>query len=60
MLHNFAGGTDGASGSGLIKDANGNLYGVTAGGGIYQCGYGGCGTVYELPSWRQLWHWHSL
>jgi len=41
VLHNFAGGTDGANPSGLLEDANYNLYGVTTGGGA------GSGTVYE-------------
>jgi uncharacterized repeat protein (TIGR03803 family) len=48
ILHNFSGppdgGADGASPSaGLIRDAAGNLYGVTAAGGAY-----GAGTVFEL------------
>src|SRR5580692_8898866 len=48
ILHNFSGppdgGGDGASPSaGLIRDASGNLYGVTAAGGDY-----GAGTVFEL------------
>jgi uncharacterized repeat protein (TIGR03803 family) len=50
ILHNFSGppggGGDGASPSaGLIRDAAGNLYGVTAGGGAY-----GAGTVFELKA----------
>jgi uncharacterized repeat protein (TIGR03803 family) len=48
ILHNFSGppdgGADGASPSGgVIRDAAGNLYGVTAAGGDY-----GAGTVFEL------------
>jgi uncharacterized repeat protein (TIGR03803 family) len=50
ILHNFSGppdgGGDGASPSaGLIRDAAGNLYGVTGGGGAY-----GAGTVFELKT----------
>jgi uncharacterized repeat protein (TIGR03803 family) len=50
ILHNFSGppdgGGDGASPSaGLIRDAVGNLYGVTGGGGAY-----GAGTVFELDT----------
>jgi len=48
VLHNFGNGNDGASGTSLIIDAAGNLYGVTPNGGIYQCGIGGCGTVFQL------------
>ena len=49
VLYNF--GTsqyDGDGGTSLIRDAAGNLYGVTSAGGIYQCGIFGCGTVFEL------------
>ena len=50
VLHNFTGGSDGASpGSGLIIDAAGNLYGVVGEGGDASCDppYG-CGVVFEL------------
>ena len=44
VLHSFGNGTDGQGpDAGLIFDAAGNLYGTTAGGGIY-----GEGTVFEL------------
>jgi uncharacterized repeat protein (TIGR03803 family) len=33
---------------GLVLDQAGNLYGTTGGGGSNDCGYGGCGTVFEL------------
>ncbi len=39
---------DGTGGTSLIRDAAGNLYGVTSDGGIYQCGISFCGTVFEL------------
>ena len=46
VLHNFAGGTDGAVPFGpLISDAFGYLYGVTTGGGAGSCD---CGTIYTL------------
>lgn len=51
VLHTFAGGADGThpfAGS-LIKDANGNLYGVAPGGGDLTCGNGrGCGVVFKV------------
>jgi len=51
VLHSFAGGaSDGAYPyAGVIMDAKGNLYGVTAAGGSgTACGQYACGTVYEL------------
>ena len=50
LLHTFSGVPDGAGPSGLIRDAAGNLYGTTSGGGN-KCGYQGrstCGTVFRL------------
>ena len=45
VLYSFTGPTDGAGpAAGLIADANGDLFGTTAGGGAY----GGDGTVFEL------------
>jgi uncharacterized repeat protein (TIGR03803 family) len=63
MLHSFAGSTsDGAIPAGnLITDANGNLYGATAEGGIKsnECkggpGPAGCGTVFELSLANGNW-----
>lgn len=50
VLYSFAGGTDGASPeASLIRDAAGNLYGTTYGGGSNAC-LGGCGTVFRLDS----------
>lgn len=44
IIHNFGSGTDGGTPyANLIFDASGNLYGTTAGGGLY-----GFGTVFEL------------
>ena len=50
FLHKFRGAQDGASpASGVVRDAAGNLYGVTLGGGTVtqQCP-GGCGTVFKI------------
>jgi uncharacterized repeat protein (TIGR03803 family) len=63
VLHSFAGGTtDGASPqAGVIRDAEGNLYGVTtAGGSGTACGKSGCGTVYKLSKNGTLTLLHSF
>ncbi len=51
VLHNFTGGSDGASPqAALVMDAAGNLYGTTyKGGGGSNC-LGGCGTVFRLDT----------
>jgi uncharacterized repeat protein (TIGR03803 family) len=42
--------------SGLVFNANGNLYGVTDRGGVFSCHTDGCGTVFELtPSLGGSW-----
>jgi uncharacterized repeat protein (TIGR03803 family) len=50
FLHRFAGAPDGASPeSGLVRDAAGNLYGTTGGGGnVTQQFPQGCGTVFKI------------
>jgi uncharacterized repeat protein (TIGR03803 family) len=53
VLYSFTGtGWDGTSPvAGLVRDAQGNLYGTTAGGGDLACGGGlGCGTVFKLDT----------
>jgi uncharacterized repeat protein (TIGR03803 family) len=63
VLHSFAGGTsDGAwPEAGVIRDAEGNLYGVTtAGGSGTACGQYGCGTVYKLSKNGTLTLLHSF
>ena len=46
VLHSFSGGSDGSNpNAGLIRDAQGNLYGTTATGGDSICG---CGVVFEI------------
>ncbi len=48
-LHSFSGGDGGENPSfaGVTVDANGNVYGTTAGGGSGSCP-GGCGVVFEI------------
>ncbi|MGA8878486.1 MAG: choice-of-anchor tandem repeat GloVer-containing protein [Candidatus Korobacteraceae bacterium] len=53
VLHSFGNGTDGQRPLvGVVMDGNGNLYGTTDSGGLYNnCDYGfgaGCGTVFKL------------
>src|SRR5205085_2485583 len=50
VLYSFSGGTDGALPyAGLIRDAEGNLYGTTPyGGNSSSCAPLGCGTVFKL------------
>src|SRR5271157_1962225 len=53
VLYSFTGtGGDGAcSYAGLVQDAQGNLYGTTAGGGDLACNAGrGCGTVFKVDT----------
>jgi uncharacterized repeat protein (TIGR03803 family) len=52
VLHRFTGGGDGADpATGLARDAAGNLYGNTFGGGDLACGGGsGCGVVFKLDT----------
>jgi uncharacterized repeat protein (TIGR03803 family) len=63
VLHNFAGGTDGANpNGGLMVDLKGNVYGtsVTGGSESGECSSGGCGTVFELtPSQKQSQTWRQ-
>jgi uncharacterized repeat protein (TIGR03803 family) len=52
VLYSFTGGKDGASpGLGVVRDAAGNLYGMTDYGGDLSCAHNvgaGCGTVFKL------------
>jgi uncharacterized repeat protein (TIGR03803 family) len=56
VLYAFTGGTDGGFPNGsLIRDASGNLYGVTAwGGDLSSCtgrgAYNGCGVIFKLDT----------
>jgi uncharacterized repeat protein (TIGR03803 family) len=49
ILHSFDGSSDGSNPlGGLTRDAAGNLYGATSAGGDPSCGFGGCGTIFEV------------
>jgi uncharacterized repeat protein (TIGR03803 family) len=52
VLHRFMGGTDGELPSaGVIRDAQGNLYGTTYAGGVAGClQYYGCGVVFRMDT----------
>jgi uncharacterized repeat protein (TIGR03803 family) len=58
VIHNFAGGQDGATPmAGLTFDRAGNLYGTAAYGGNVggACGDSGCGTVFRLANRNSGW-----
>lgn len=53
ILHNFAGGKDGAAPTGALVEVNGALYGTTFSGGSGNCSAtsgnsGGCGTIFSV------------
>ena len=50
VLHEFTAAPDGAIPSPIIRDAHGNLYGTTFGGGLASCGEGSCGTVFKVDT----------
>jgi uncharacterized repeat protein (TIGR03803 family) len=55
ILYTFAGASDGSYPSGVVFDAQGNLYGTTQNGGS-GCNSPGCGTVFKLkPQSSGLW-----
>jgi uncharacterized repeat protein (TIGR03803 family) len=54
VLYSFTGGSDGGRPySGVVRDAAGNLYGVTYVGGPAGC-LSGCGTIFELSTGNTL------
>jgi len=60
VLYNFSGGSaPGPAYTILAPDDAGNLYG-SAGGGSSNCGYGGCGTLFELSPNGATWTGKTL
>jgi uncharacterized repeat protein (TIGR03803 family) len=56
VLHTFHGKDGGGPEGVLVRDAAGNLYGTTGGGGTGKCGKLGCGTAFELDkTGKQVW-----
>jgi uncharacterized repeat protein (TIGR03803 family) len=56
VLHTFRGKDGGGPEGVLVKDAAGNLYGTTGGGGKGKCGKLGCGTAFKLDkTGKQVW-----
>lgn len=56
VIHNFSGGTDGATPDTGIVDAAGNFYGTTqTGGDNNACDRRGCGTVFKLSQKNSAW-----
>ncbi len=54
-LYSFTGGTDGSEPGGLLRDAQGNLYGSTGYGGDLSCyAPNSCGTVFKLATTGKL------
>jgi uncharacterized repeat protein (TIGR03803 family) len=64
VLHSFTVGTEGQYPvEGLVRDAAGNLYGITYQGGKSTCNNGsgtGCGTVFELDNTGKLTVLHNF
>jgi uncharacterized repeat protein (TIGR03803 family) len=56
VIYNFTGGADGSKiYAGVVADAQGNLYGTAAAGGVGPC-FQGCGVVFQLtPSQNGSW-----
>jgi uncharacterized repeat protein (TIGR03803 family) len=63
VLHSFNGPRGGAPSGGVVFDAAGNLYGMTALGGGTGCNFEGCGVVFQLTrgkngEWAEkVLHW---
>jgi len=56
VLHTFHGRDGGGPDGLLVRDAGGNLYGTTAGGGTGKCSSLGCGTAFKLnKAGKQVW-----
>jgi len=60
VIYQFLGGADGENPwGGVIFDTVGNLYGITAAGGVMSCEFG-CGTVFQLSPTQSGWVKNTL
>jgi uncharacterized repeat protein (TIGR03803 family) len=60
-LYSFTGGDDGAAPAAeLVQGSDGYLYGTTVGGGKYQFGYSGYGTVFKISTNGALTNLYSF
>lgn len=51
VLYTFKGSPDGANPrAGLIRDSKGTIHGTTAGGGVTNCQFNGCGVAFKLDA----------
>ena len=56
VLHTFRGPNGGSPVGVLVRDASGNLYGSTIGGGTGNCSKMGCGTTFKLnKAGKEVW-----
>ncbi len=55
ILYAFAGSPDAGNPMGVVLDNQGNIFGVSTGGGFSSCGDFGCGAIFELSPEKVGW-----